>query len=270
MRKATLTVFAALLFSAMVDAQSGGPPPPPPDGPHGFRGAGGPGPFGFGMHPWKVVTGAPFSADATDQATQTLADGNTIQHTVIGHMARDSEGRTYIQHTINGGPLAQNGPVKIVFLSDPVAGYSYVLDPNTKTATRRALRTPSEGAHPPEPGDNFAGKQGGPAAANRVETDLGTQSINGVTAQGKSITHTIPAGEMGNAKPITSTSETWYSSDLQIPVMAKHSDPRSGSSVYTLTNIQRGDPPASLFQVPSDYTIKDAPAGRGHRPAPAQ
>ena len=58
MRKATLTVFAALLFSAMVNAQSGGPPPPPPDGPHGFHGAGGPGPFGFGMHPWKVVTGA--------------------------------------------------------------------------------------------------------------------------------------------------------------------------------------------------------------------
>jgi len=266
MRKATLTVFAALLFSAMVQAQSGGPPPPPPPGgPHGFHGAGGPGPFGFGMHQGKVVTGAPFSADATDQATQTLADGNTIQHTITGHMARDSQGRTYVQHTINGGPLAQNGPVNIIFLSDPVAGYSYVLNPTTKTATRRALKSPTG-----ETGRARGPREGGPESANRVESDLGTQNINGITAQGKSIVHTIPAGEMGNAKAIVSTSETWYSPDLQIPVMAKHSDPRSGSSVYTLTNIQRGDPPASLFQVPSDYTIQDAPAGRGPHHAPAQ
>jgi hypothetical protein len=263
MKKATLAVFAALLFSAIAHTQSAGLPPPPPGGPHGFHGAAGPGPFGFGMHLWKVVTGAPFAADATDQTTQTLADGNTIQHTITGHMARDSQGRTYIHHTINGGPLAQNGPVNIVFLSDPVSGYSYVLNPNTKVATRRALKPRPEDA-------NGAPKESRPAIPNRVESDLGTQNINGVTVQGKSIVHTIPAGEMGNAKPIVSTSETWYSPDLQIPVMAKHSDPRSGSSIYTLTNIQRGDPPASLFQVPSDYTIEDAPAGHGphHPPAP--
>ncbi|MBV9762500.1 MAG: hypothetical protein JO340_18210 [Acidobacteriaceae bacterium] len=263
MRKATLTVFAALLFGAWANAQSGGPPPgPPPEGPHRFRGEGGPAPFSFGMHAGKVVAGAPFSADATDQATQTLADGNTITHTISGHMARDSQGRTYIQHTINGGPLAQNGPVTIVFLSDPVAGYAYVLDPNKKTATRRAIKSPGEeaGGEPPRPPR--------PNSNNRVESDLGTQNINGVAAQGKSIVHTIPAGEMGNSKPIVSTSETWYSPDLQIPVMAKHNDPRSGSSVFALTNIVRGDPPASLFQVPSDYTVKDAPAGRGHRPPP--
>lgn len=262
MRKATLTVFAALLFGAIANAQSGGGPPPPPDGPHGFRGEGGPGPFGFGMHAGKVVTGAPFSADATDQATQTLADGNTITHTISGHMARDNQGRTYIQHTINSGPFAQNGPVTIVFLSDPVAGYTYVLDTNTKTATRRALKPggPEGGAGGPRPPHGNAN--------NRVESDLGTQNVNGVSAQGKSIVHTIPAGEMGNSKPIVSTSETWYSPDLQIPVMAKHNDPRAGSSVFTLTNIVRGDPPASLFQVPSDYTIKDAPAGRGHHPPP--
>lgn len=268
MRKATLALSTALLFSAIALAQSAGPPPP--GGPHGFhREGGGPGPFGFGMHPGKVVTGAPFSADATDQATQTLADGNTILHTITGHMARDSQGRTYIQHTINGGPLAQNGPVNIIFISDPVLGYTYVLNPNTKIAMRRELKPP-QGDRPPEPDAGFAPKQGRPGSPNRIESDLGTQNINGVTAQGKSITHTIPAGEMGNAKPIVSTSETWYSPDLQIPVLAKHSDPRSGQSTYTLTNIQRGDPPAALFQVPSDYTIQDAPAGHGPHHPPVQ
>lgn len=264
MKKATLALIGALALSATLYAQGPdvAPPPPPPGGPHGLH-MGGPGPFGFGMHPGKVVRGAPFSADVSDQTTQTLGDGNTLQHSMTGRMARDSQGRTYIQHTINGGPLAQSGPKNIVFLSDPVAGYSYVLDPDTKTATRRVLKTPSEG-HP-----NFA-QRTGPMAANRVESDLGTQNINGVTAQGKSITHTIPAGAMGNAKPIVSTSETWFSPDLQIPVMAKHSDPRSGTSVYALTNIQRGDPPASLFQVPSDYTIKDATRGEGPHPPPME
>jgi predicted secreted protein len=264
MNNRTLPLFVMLLVAATVQAQTGGPPPPP-GGPHGFHmGPGGP---AMGMHPWKVVTGAPFSADVTDQMSQTLTDGNTIQHTTTGHMARDSQGRTYVQHTINGGPLAQNGPTTITFISDPVAGYSYVLDANTKVATRRALKTPPQGS---EPSAGSVPKHAPPDAANRVESDLGTQNINGVNAQGKSITHTIPAGEMGNAKPIVSTSETWYSPDLQIPVLAKHNDPRSGQSTYALTNIRRGDPPASLFQIPSDYTIKDAASGRGPHHPPEQ
>jgi predicted secreted protein len=263
MKNLLLRTLPALLVAATIQAQIGGPPPPPPDVPHGFIRGMAPGPE-MGMH--KVVTGAPFSADITDQASQTLADGNTIQHTTTGHMARDSQGRTYIQHTINGGPLAQNGPTTITFISDPVAGYSYVLDPNTKTATRRALKSSRDTANSGPPAMPSGGRYAWHDAANRVESDLGTQNINGVNAQGKSITHTIPAGEMGNSKPIVSTSETWYSPDLQIPVLAKHSDPRSGQSTYALTNIQRGDPPASLFQIPSDYTVKDAPAHGPHHP----
>jgi hypothetical protein len=216
------------------------------------------------MHPGKVVTGAPYSATATNVFTQTLAGGNTIQRTTTAQVARDSQGRTYEQQTVSGGPLAQNGPVTITFISDPVAGYAYVLNPNTKIATRRAIKTPPAGSNPTRP--DFAGRprgSGGPDSANTVAANLGTQSINGVTAEGKSVTHTIPAGAIGNAQPIVSTSETWYSPDLQVPVLAKRNDPRAGQSTYSLTNIQRSEPPASLFQVPSDYTIQDAPSWRG-------
>lgn len=259
--KNSLKLLPALFLAASLHAQNGAPPPPPPGGPHGFHMGMRPGGPGFGMH--KVVTGAPFSADATDTFSQTLADGNSIQHTTTGHIARDAQGRTYMQHNINGGPLAQNGPTTITFISDPVSGYSYVLNPNTKTAMRRPLKPPSSN----ENSADAPPRHEPPDAANRVESDLGTQTINGVTAQGKSITHTVPAGEMGNSKAIVSTSETWYSPDLQVAVLAKHSDPRSGNSIYTLTNIQRSAPPASLFQIPSDYTVKDAPARGPHPPA---
>src|SRR5439155_25268202 len=100
------------------------------------------------------------------------------------------------------------------------------------------------------------------ANGNLKKEELGTQTIAGVSAQGTRITHTIPAGQIGNERPITMVSEHWYSNDLQVMVMSKRSDPRFGDSTYTLTSIQRSEPSASLFQVPSDYTVTQRGPGR--------
>ena len=40
-------------------------------------------------------------------------------------------------------------------------------------------------------------------------------------------------------------------------VYHKRSDPRSGDVVYRLDKLKRGEPPAALFSVPSDYTVHD-------------
>lgn len=263
MKNTILATLAVLLITGTTYAQ-GGPPGPPPGARHGGFGPG----LGFGMHHGKVVTGAPYSADMTNVSVQTLSDGNTIQHTTTGHVARDNQGRTYEQVTMTGGPLGENAPVTMTFITDPVAGYAYALNSNTKVAMRRALKTPPAGA--PSPNSAGGPRSNRLSTSNRVENDLGTQNLNGVNAQGKSVTHTLPAGAMGNTQPIVSTSETWYSPDLQIPILAKNNDPRFGQSTYSLTNIQRGDPAASLFQVPSDYTIKDAPAHGPHGGGPMQ
>jgi hypothetical protein len=257
-RSLRCVAFACVLAVGGLYAQDGPPPPPrgPGMGPGGGFGHMGPGP-GFGGPQRKVVTGAPYSADVSNQSIETLADGNTIQHTTSGHVARDSQGRTYSQETVTGGRLGQNGPHTFTFINDPVAGYSYALDASSKTAIRRAIKAPPAGAPP-----QGRGPRGGDSA-NTVTTDLGTQTIAGVTAQGKNVTHTIPAGTIGNAAPIITTMETWYSPDLQIPVLAKRTDPRMGQSTYSLTNVQRDEPAASLFQVPSDYTVQDA--GNGPR-----
>ena len=66
---------------------------------------------------------------------------------------------------------------------------------------------------------------------------------------------TIPAGEIGNEREINIVNERWYSPELQTVIMSKNSDPRMGETLYKLTNIKRGDPHPSLFQVPSDYTV---------------
>ena len=92
--------------------------------------------------------------------------------------------------------------------------------------------------------------------ANEVTEQLGKQLIEGVEAEGTRTKITIPAGEIGNERPIEIVSERWYSPELQLVVMTRHSDPRSGETTYKLTNINRTEPAKSLFEVPSDYTIK--------------
>ena len=92
--------------------------------------------------------------------------------------------------------------------------------------------------------------------ANEKKEDLGKQLVEGVEATGTRTTITIPAGEIGNERPIEIVSERWYSQELQLVVMTRHSDPRMGETTYKLTNINRSEPAKTLFEVPADYTIK--------------
>jgi hypothetical protein len=97
-------------------------------------------------------------------------------------------------------------------------------------------------------------------AGKATTKDLGTRDIEGVKAQGKLRSYEIPAGEVGNRNPIVVSDESWYSPELQVTVLSKHSDPRSGDSIYRLSAIKREEPAAALFTVPSDYTVKDVMA----------
>ena len=93
---------------------------------------------------------------------------------------------------------------------------------------------------------------------NTVTKDLGTKNVDGVKTEGKLRSYEIPAGAIGNRNPIVVADETWYAPELQVTVYTKHSDPRSGDTVFRLENIKREEPAAALFGVPADYTVKDA------------
>ena len=86
--------------------------------------------------------------------------------------------------------------------------------------------------------------------------DLGTRDFDGVKAEGRQTTHTIPAGAIGNEKPIVVASERWFSPELHIVVSARTTDPRAGETHYRLVNVKRGDPPAELFRLPDDYRVR--------------
>ncbi|HZU41291.1 MAG TPA: hypothetical protein VE994_01365 [Terriglobales bacterium] len=244
---------------------------------------GGPGPhirmhFGehFGLDEGKIVKGVPFSAQAVTEHTQTLQDGNHIHVTHNASMFRDSEGRVRREMTITGmAPLSAttNAP-KFIMINDVVAGVRYILNPDTKTANKmppkRAMDTKM--FHGPDGNGNMIYRKAGPVgpegAAQPVVESLGDQVIQGLKVQGTRTTTTIPAGQMGNERPIQIVSERWYSPDLQTTVKFVHSDPWAGETTYQLTNIIRSEPDPSLFQIPAGYAIKEGPPMVGLHGAP--
>ena len=269
-RMGSLILGPTLVFAAVTARAQQAPPSPPLRAVHPGGAEGDVMPFAFGermellgfggMHGGKVVTGAPLSALAVTETTQTLADGNHISRKTVSNLYRDSQGRVRREVTLSGSdPLAASGKAKsFAVINDPVAGTTFMLRHDLKTAEQVT-----------KPFGRMGGMRMGGAGNERMmarqqqeiasgllkKEDLGTQTIGGVAAQGTRMTKTIPAGQIGNEKPITIVREVWYSNELQTVVMSKHSDPWSGETTYTLNNIQRTEPDAALFTVPSDYTV---------------
>jgi len=101
----------------------------------------------------------------------------------------------------------------------------------------------------------------GEARNPSTEERLAPRTIEGLRVDGVRRTQTIAAGSIGNDQPIVVTTEEWTSPDLKVLVLSEHNDPRSGTSTYKLVRVARTEPPASLFQVPADYTV--VTSGRG-------
>lgn len=101
---------------------------------------------------------------------------------------------------------------------------------------------------PPMPGVSTLRFESTTRLGRGVTRSLGSKEFDGVRADGRSTVWTIPAGQIGNVKPIAITSESWYSPDLQVTVYSRYDDPRVGESIYRLQDIRRGEPPAQLFK----------------------
>jgi len=93
---------------------------------------------------------------------------------------------------------------------------------------------------------------------DQISTEsLGTQTVDGVQAQGTRITRVIPTGAQGNDAPITITTDNWHSADLQLTLLTVTTDPRSGVQTTKYNNFSQAEPDPALFMVPSGYSIVD-------------
>ena len=235
--------------------------------------------WGFEKGPAAVVKGAPYSATMNNESVQTLADGNRVVQTTTGTVLRDSQGRTRQDAALPAiGNLSAASAPHLVFIQDPVAGTSYTLNLTEKTAWKNPPPPPGKGGPGASVGSGtfFIHTEGGMpplpppppmmAQTKHLATDeqleantesLGSQTMEGVAVNGVRTTRTIPAGQVGNDRPISIVTEVWTSTDLKTIVSSKRNDPRMGEQTFRLTNIVRAEPDPSLFAVPSDFKIID-------------
>ena len=200
-----------------------------------------------------AVTGAPYSGDGTTTVKAILFDGTRIERHVTARFFRDSAGRIRREQTLLGLEELNpsNDSEKVVMIVDPVAGVFYALNPGSRQALRMPNSAPALAGQPPALPSS--------AAAPPKEESLGTRQIEGLTAIGRRTVTTIPAGQVGNDRPLEISDERWDSPELEVVLFLRHHDPRTGDIEYRLTNIKRVEPPQDLFKVQPAYTIVDAP-----------
>jgi hypothetical protein len=213
------------------------------------------------------VTNRPYSATVKTTLVQKLADGTTITKVRTTKEARDSEGRTMRQFSIerpNGEPaMLDTGVV------DPVNRTQTHWNDFSKTATVMHFPEPQStpASRPAGPGGEV-GSGGGPVpeasslqmrtSQEKVEREqLGGKTIAGVYAEGTRITRTIPEGAEGNDRPMIRVDEAWRSPELRITLFSVNSDPRTGTRTTEVTELDRAEPDPAVFQAPEGYTVKD-------------
>jgi hypothetical protein len=246
----------------------------------------------------KAVPNAPYQGEAVTESVMTLADGNRIVKKTATRVYRDSLGRTrketvgadgqvtsvFISDPVGKAsytldPASQTASRLAVYFiahasGEPAVAGGTVAHANvppgggTVTVTASSAGVATEG-HEIQKSVIVTTGQGGvfkvegfnSTKGDVVKEDLGEQTIDGVLAKGTRTTMTIPAGASDNEQPIRIVSEEWFSPDLQVLVMTKHSDPRVGDTTYRLLHVTRTEPDKSLFELPAGYTIKTPEAG---------
>jgi TonB family protein len=220
-----------------------------------------------------LVAGAPYSGEEHRVRTRMLADGTRItENWPVRRLFRDSQGRTRLDRALLTSPDAPDMP-RIVEIGDPAAGVEYILEPLHKIAHRFKL-SPAD----PSAAESTAGVATiaappaiafpAPAGSKTEVEDLGAWVIQGLRAEGMRRTVRIPAGVIpagaiavgeDSDRSLVLVEETWTAPDLQIIVRQKLYDPRWGESTTELLKISAAEPPAALFQVPSEYRVMDEP-----------
>ena len=175
--------------------------------------------------PGMIRSESSFTMITRDGATSVRINGKPVEEKVVAEAIAKAK---------------QNGESSTVNV--PEGSYNVVFDKMAAEAADKAM---------------VAGSMEHRLRARGKSEDLGKQTIEGVIADGTRTTSTIDVGAIGNDRPIQIVTERWYSSELQTVLMTKTTDPRTGESAFSLTNVHRGEPGAYLFQVPAGYTIAD-------------
>ena len=202
------------------------------------------------------VKGMPFSARELTEKRLVMPNGSSVTQTFQALIARDAEGRSWRQMLTAAVPGQPQIP-SLTMISDPIAGYRYLLRPDL-TAIRSRL--PGGGQMPGTPNLSAAmpAAPGASIPTPGSPQQLGEKMIEGFLAKGTRYTTMVPPSITGATQPLQMAAESWCAKELGTVLQNSYSDPRVGEITTRLSNIQQAHPPSSLFQVPPNYRIVDA------------
>lgn len=207
-----------------------------------------------------IVLAQPLVAVEKTVAITLLADGTKLTRRTEERKWRDSQGRFRKEKA-----QVEDG-------QEPVFDVATILDPvkNTVTTLHMAAKAASV-VHLPEgtlhlyvdlddTGKNILARPGVKVTVEKLDG----KTIAGVYAVGRRVTRIRPPGTIGNDKTVVSVSERWVSPDIKLLLASSSDDPRE-QLTREVTHLERVEPDANLFQVPADYSVKEAQGSALHQ-----
>ncbi len=211
------------------------------------------------------VTGAAFTAEAVTTVRRTAADGTEDVRSASTRLYRDGFGRVRVEQQRSCG--APSTAVRIGIQPDPEKPVVYVLNSDAHTAgfALKGMIGAAIGG-----GDTFALPQEGvgwhalvfnrgellkAAGVTVTESPLGVRQLEGLAAEGRRLTYTVPAQTFQNDQPFQIIEDRWESRELKLLLYADSFSPQTGTIQYRLTNIQRSSPSPDLFQIPPEFNV---------------
>ena len=211
------------------------------------------------------IPNAPFSGTVEVLSKEPLDDGTIVTRHTQDHIARNSAGviynerRAMVPASFKGEP-----PLLSAHIYDPRTRLSTFYQPATHLATESVLSGP---LHEPAALASLGGRRD----LGAKEEDLGLETVAGLALHGVRTSHPVVSAVSGAQHEIVVTDEYWYSDDLNMYVIVKHNDPRSGEQLIAITEADRSEPDPARFAVPAGYKVVDEtppePAGPAARPA---
>jgi hypothetical protein len=218
-----------------------------------------------------VIAGAPYSGHITSQNVRTLANGTHLNVPTVDQPMtyRDSLGRIRTDAAMSPVPMmapaAANFKPRMMRLpeiSDPVAGFRYIIDDTNRITHRIAIQARQDqaaaraalAARPPVPQASPLTRENGLTFSSE---SLGTKSMFGIAVTGQRETTYPPWTYQGNDAPLTSVTETWRSEQYRLVLLTRSSQPDGSESTMAMKEFSVAEPDPTLFMVPAGYQIVD-------------
>jgi hypothetical protein len=179
--------------------------------------------------PHDYVPNLPYTAQVVQTYTETEPDGTRLRRQEKLVKMRDSQGRTRIE---TPGVVNLYVPLQCQFIQ---------LFPGRKTASVVTwdVRVP---------------RHGNPDDKNINRESLPGRTIHGIYSEGTRVTFLIPH-DNGRAAEVECVKETWVSPEMKIEVLAKYGSTCSDEGIAEIRELDRSEPDAALFEIPTDYQI---------------